>query len=75
LCWFIHDVSPRRAERQVHEFLTEVIVPILAQTDAAGKIIAQACDSPGLADTIARGWLTDRRLLNPEGTIYGAKDS
>ena len=39
------------------------------------EALVEVCDSPGLADTIARGWLTDRRLLNPEGTIYGAKDS
>ena len=30
-----------RAERQVHEFLTEVIEPILAQTDAAGRLSAE----------------------------------
>ncbi|MCY2999982.1 MAG: adenylosuccinate lyase, partial [Planctomycetota bacterium] len=30
-----------RAERQVHEFLTEVIEPILAQTDAAGTLSAE----------------------------------
>jgi adenylosuccinate lyase len=30
-----------RAERQVHEFLTEVIEPILARTDAAGRLSAE----------------------------------
>ena len=30
-----------RAERQVHEFLTEVIEPILAQTDASGRLSAE----------------------------------
>jgi adenylosuccinate lyase len=30
-----------RAERQVHEFLTEVIEPILAQTDATGRLSAE----------------------------------
>ena len=30
-----------RAERQVHEFLAEVIEPILAQTDAAGRLSAE----------------------------------
>ena len=30
-----------RAERQVHEFLTEVIEPILAQTDAVGRLSAE----------------------------------
>jgi adenylosuccinate lyase len=30
-----------RAERQVHEFLTEVIEPILARTDATGRLSAE----------------------------------
>ena len=30
-----------RAERQVHEFLTEVIEPILARTDASGRLSAE----------------------------------